>query len=108
MLKEIVICGRNYYLVIMQDAYAQQHLIAELPANFDSRSGGRRITGSLSSVVPLILRGRLGLIPSNHYGLLEPFALPNIAYQCRHGQNSSMIYTVRQTLTNVSDHILHQ
>lgn len=107
-LKEVVINCRSYYIVILQDAYAPQHLIAEIPETFDSNMGGRRIAGSSRPRVPLVIRGKLGLIPSDNYGLLEPFALPNVAYQCRQGQNNSMIYTVRQTLTNISDHILHQ
>ena len=104
-IKSITVDDRNYYVAILQDAYAEQHLLSVLPSNYGC--GGRRHQRS-SPPVPIVIRGKIGLIPSDNFGLLAPFALPNVAYQSRNGQNNSMIFTVRQTLTNVSDHILHQ
>ena len=118
-LKSVKIKGREYYFVLLQDAYAEQHLLTKLPPSFLPTAAAaavakkkKRKTVSLTPAaqddLPVVIRGAGGLIPSDNYGLLEPFHLPNVVYQTRPGQNSSLIFTVRQTLTNISDHILHQ
>ena len=106
VLKRLELNGRPYYLALLRNAQGKLHTLADMPQTHRMRRTKKKF--NIACYTHMYIRGDLGVIPADNIALLAPKVIPNIVYKFRPGRNNSLNFSVRQTLTNIEHHIVHQ